>query len=448
MKKLLFCFLILTNAVFAQSTLLSPKAVVLPNYPGAGAIVTAIPSPVNGMVVFNSTLQKISAFDGYTSSWQNVISSFHVDNGINPVLRIRNENTGAFSKAIWAETSSNGGGRAIYATSVNSNPGADTYGLVGENFSTNNFGYGVYGLHRGIGIGILGETLGAGIGVKGLSSFGYGVFGNSINGRGGSFTGGISGIEGVGGIIGVFGESENNTGVYGRSVNGTGGYFTGINALVTGNGKIGFGITPNLNIHERVDINGRVRIRHDSQSAGVWFNNASNTIADADGAFFGMQVATAGSEKAGIFIGGLWNLTVDRVGNTCVRGIVQSNGACTPSDYRYKKNISPLKNSLQNVLKISGVSYVYRHAEFPDKQFSDKKQIGFIAQDIEKLYPEMVFTDENSFKSVDYAKLTPVLVEAIKEQQKEIENLKLKTSRIDTLEEKIASLLTNYTKAP
>ena len=54
-------------------------------------------------------------------------------------------------------------------------------------------------------------------------------------------------------------------------------------------------------------------------------------------------------------------------------------------------------------------------------EFGDERQIGFSAQEVEKLFPEVVTTDANGYKSVDYGRLTPVLVEAIKEQQKQID---------------------------
>lgn len=86
---------------------------------------------------------------------------------------------------------------------------------------------------------------------------------------------------------------------------------------------------------------------------------------------------------------------------------------CTaaPSDIRYKENVTPLRDSLDNILKIQGVSY-----DWIDKQaFNDKHQIGFIAQDLEKIYPEVVKTDEKTgFKSVMYDKLVAPLIEAFK----------------------------------
>jgi uncharacterized coiled-coil protein SlyX len=94
------------------------------------------------------------------------------------------------------------------------------------------------------------------------------------------------------------------------------------------------------------------------------------------------------------------------------------------SDIRYKKNIKPLENSLNKVLKLQGVNYDWLVNEFPNKNFSDRQQIGVIAQEIEKILPDLVFTDDAGYKSVDYSHLTPVLIEAIKEQQQIIENLK------------------------
>ena len=105
-----------------------------------------------------------------------------------------------------------------------------------------------------------------------------------------------------------------------------------------------------------------------------------------------------------------------------VGGVLSSStGIACSSDKRYKKNILPLNNALNNVLKLQGVTYNWRKDEFPDKGFTDNTQIGFIAQDIEKIFPQMVFTDDKGYKSVDYSRLTPVLVEALKAQQKIID---------------------------
>ncbi len=106
-------------------------------------------------------------------------------------------------------------------------------------------------------------------------------------------------------------------------------------------------------------------------------------------------------------------------------------GGCY-SDIRFKKNITSLNSSLDNVLKLQGVNYLWKTKEFPDKHFTDDKQIGFIAQELEKIYPELVKTDKDGYKMVDYSHLTPILVEAIKEQQKQIDELNKKVDQMQS----------------
>ncbi len=65
--------------------------------------------------------------------------------------------------------------------------------------------------------------------------------------------------------------------------------------------------------------------------------------------------------------------------------------------------------------------------------FSSEPQIGLIAQEVEQVFPELVTTDSNGFKMVDYVHLTPILIEAIKEQQLIIESIQ---DRLTALEQK------------
>lgn len=127
-----------------------------------------------------------------------------------------------------------------------------------------------------------------------------------------------------------------------------------------------------------------------------------------------------------------------------VTGVI---AAC--SDGRYKKNILPLKSSLDKVMQLRPVTYNWRTEEFPNKHFTNDLQIGFIAQELEKVIPQVVHTDvaDNNYKSVDYGRLTPVLVEAMKEQQvqieklqKEVEELKKVKSEYDSLKSEIEAI--------
>ena len=88
-----------------------------------------------------------------------------------------------------------------------------------------------------------------------------------------------------------------------------------------------------------------------------------------------------------------------------------------PSDKRLKTDIEDLDNSLEKLQEISG--YTYRWKDKIDKSV----QIGVIAQEIEKVFPDLVKVRSDGFKGVNYTGLIPILIEAIKEQQQLINDL-------------------------
>ncbi|MDR2056721.1 MAG: tail fiber domain-containing protein [Dysgonamonadaceae bacterium] len=141
---------------------------------------------------------------------------------------------------------------------------------------------------------------------------------------------------------------------------------------------------------------------------------------------------------------------------------VYSQGVKLTSDERFKKNINPLDNSLSLLNQLNGVSYYYdgnvlndnsspqaaanlpenkavkvnTDEELAEKEKADlaffedwesrkangnKKRIGFIAQDLQEIFPELVEKDSSGFFHVDYIGLIPVIVESIKEQQQIID---------------------------
>ena len=95
----------------------------------------------------------------------------------------------------------------------------------------------------------------------------------------------------------------------------------------------------------------------------------------------------------------------------------------TPSDARLKENIRSLGGALASVLVLRGVRYTYRH-NLPGKTLPAGEQVGVLAQEVEALYPELVATGADGYKAVNYAQLAPVLIEAIKEQQTQLEELR------------------------
>jgi hypothetical protein len=121
------------------------------------------------------------------------------------------------------------------------------------------------------------------------------------------------------------------------------------------------------------------------------------------------------------------------------------------SDLRYKKEIRPINDALKNITSLNGVSYLWRKDDFPEKDFSDNRQLGVIAQELEEIFPELVHTDEDGYKTVDYSRLTPVLIEAIKELKRENDVLKAASAevnmRMENLDRKLESLINLNVKA-
>lgn len=94
------------------------------------------------------------------------------------------------------------------------------------------------------------------------------------------------------------------------------------------------------------------------------------------------------------------------------------------SDLRVKKDVTRITDALSGILSLNGVTFRYNTDAHPGLRLSKKPQIGFLAQELEQVYPELVKTREDGLKAVNYAHLVPVLVEAIKEQQSMIAELR------------------------
>jgi hypothetical protein len=127
-----------------------------------------------------------------------------------------------------------------------------------------------------------------------------------------------------------------------------------------------------------------------------------------------------------------------------VQGNLLVNSTTYLSDARFKKKVAPLHQSLEKILKLKGVQYEMMVEEFPERNFTSGNQIGLIAQDVEKIIPEVVSTGIDGYKSVDYAKLVPLLIEAIKTQEEKNVLLKKEMQQqIDALKKMMESHIKN-----
>ena len=127
--------------------------------------------------------------------------------------------------------------------------------------------------------------------------------------------------------------------------------------------------------------------------------------------------------------------------------IQASGGVCSCSDLRYKKDITSLTTSLNQVTQQQGVNYYWKTEAYPQQNFSEDLQIGLIAQEVEKIYPELVHTDSEGYKTVDYSKLTPILVEAVKELKAQNDQLKARADTKDAEMEQLNERLQNLEAA-
>ena len=103
------------------------------------------------------------------------------------------------------------------------------------------------------------------------------------------------------------------------------------------------------------------------------------------------------------------------------------------SDQRLKEHVTSIANPIEKVGQLRGVTFDWKRDAHPEWALPQERQMGLLAQEVEAVFPEAVTTDDDGTKSVAYSKLIPVLVEAIKAQQAQIEDLKraLATQRGD-----------------
>jgi len=109
------------------------------------------------------------------------------------------------------------------------------------------------------------------------------------------------------------------------------------------------------------------------------------------------------------------------------------------SDFRLKENIKPCLSVLPKIKQMEIYTFNYNDTYFKDftpeqKQKAQKKEFGVIAQELEKIFPELVYKPDelSEYYGVDYVSMIPILVQAIKEQQTQIENLQTMLSKQET----------------
>jgi len=353
----------------------------------------------------------------------------------------------------------------------------DTWSSAFTGVSKSSNGTGVIGEGA---FGVVGSTtVPGGTGVRGVNpsstGSGWGLSGvaNSQESGGIWGSGGLYGVKADAGSPfghGIYGTASSSTGItygiYGRvmSAEGFAGYFKGGKVYVSG--RVGIGIeSPSAGLHLKGTGYPESFIYLESntgQDAGFRLYEGSSAkwhIFNNSGAA-GLQIYNAAGQTAIFAKQSNSNIgintteptqSLDVNGNARIRSIGSgayagpvnraSDGTLTSStsDGRLKENVQSLENSLEKVMQLRGVYFTWKiNPEYG-------KRIGFIAQEFEKVIPELVFTNEaDGFKGINYAEVSAVLVEAIKELKAENDRLKsvngLNQTRIDALESRLSKL--------
>jgi hypothetical protein len=131
--------------------------------------------------------------------------------------------------------------------------------------------------------------------------------------------------------------------------------------------------------------------------------------------------------RAGNFTGTNVNGMI-RYNSTSTLFEFRQNGAwvnyTTVSDGRLKTHVKPVTNGLDVVKQLKPVYYDWDRSNPKATSFQDKHQVGFIAQDVEKVLPEVVNKGEDSYRSLEYDKMVAVAIAAIKELYAKIMGVK------------------------
>jgi hypothetical protein len=163
---------------------------------------------------------------------------------------------------------------------------------------------------------------------------------------------------------------------------------------------------------------------------GVNFDgSAAITVTAAAGTLSGATLASGVTASSLTSVGTLTSLTVSgatATGALTVTGAITATGDITAfytSDKRHKNNIQTIPNALEKVTKLNGVTWEWN--DDVNEVTKSTPKTGLIAQEVQEVLPEVVKTRDDGFLALDYSKMMGLMVEAIKEQQSQIEKLRM-----------------------
>lgn len=238
------------------------------------------------------------------------------------------------------------------------------------------------------------------------------------------------GINGTGIFFGNLYNSDLSTAIQLRVTNAGGTDITAMTINPTGNVGIGttsitsyYGFTRTLSVENSDNAEIQIKstggtnslISLGAASSGSFLQSGTQPLfIQVNGAY--RMVYTAGGN---VLVG----TTTDNGERLYVSGSIRATGSITAnSDVRLKKNIERIENALQKVSEISGYTY--------NTIYDEDRHAGVIAQEIDKVLPEIVNTGNDGLMGVEYGNISALLIEAIKEQKVLIESLQAKVEAL------------------
>ena len=218
-----------------------------------------------------------------------------------------------------------------------------------------------------------------------------------------------------------------------RLTNGSG----STHLTISSGGKVGIGTTSNTTIPLHVNTTGSATvikaqgiaatIEIESGTAGnATLYQRPNTTGDKEAEFrctLGSTYGWSWKDDNATSTSRIKYMKLDQnPGTLTVKGDVVAYGS--PSDRSLKENIKPIDSALDKVMKLQGVTFDWKPKE--DVILDIKEDIGFIAQDVQKVVPELIRENSNGLLSMRHQGVAPILLEAIKELKAEIDLLKSK----------------------
>lgn len=376
--------------------------------------------------------------------------------------------TGAAYAVYGQSTSTNGGSAAVRGEAATGNGG----------YFSSTLNAGVYGIGL---TGIQGVATGSGNGVYGTSNTGVAIYGSA--GASGAIA--VRGYAGANASKAMSGENNGVNGIgvygYGYGAGGTGVYAAGVGATNTGlygttDGASGFGVYASNTSATGTAVKGSVTgsgvgVRGDSASGyGVLGVSSSNSgvYGESTGYFgvygrsysggsagvYGMNTTASSYGVQGVGTIGVQGESTDAIGfgvravNSSATGVAlycsaTAAGGCAgnkawtnSSDGRLKTQVATIGNALALIQNLRGVRFNWNQLGHElQQQNMNERNIGFIAQELEPFVPELVVTRPDGYKAVNYAQMTAVLVEGIKEQHAEVQAYKISNNaRVTTIE--------------